>query len=110
MYVLREYGAGVHGVVVFLKYLCEPSGNGACLRSVEDYGRVFQALLCFRSNEVVVTLASDGAARLYFRCRAESLQMRGGNTIGSRTSRVVWEPEAVGREDDVIRSNHDGGL
>ena len=81
MHVLWEYGAGEHWIVVFDKNLCEPPGHRVCLRTVEDYGWVFQALLCFTSDDIVVTIASDRVAGLYFRCRSESPQMRRCDTI-----------------------------
>ena len=110
VHVLGEYGAGVHGVVVFLKYLCEPSGHRACLISVEDYGRVFELLLSNPSKGAIVRVVSDGLLCLHFDCCSEPLQMRRCDTIGSRAARVVGEPEAVGREDDVEGSDHDRGL
>ncbi len=69
MHVLGEYGAGVHGVVVFLKYLCEPPGYGTCLSSVIDDRRVFELFLGSFSNGAIVRAVSDGLLCLHFdRC------------------------------------------
>ena len=96
VHVLWKYGAGVHRIVVFLKYLCEPSGNGACLSSVEDYGRICELFLGSLSNGAIVRAVRDGLLCLHIDCRAERLQMGRCYTVGTGAARVVGEPEAVG--------------
>lgn len=102
VHVLGQDRASVEDVFRFAARLFKSERDGACLHAVERDGRIIERLLGGQSQLTIVCCFGDRATSLGFGCGTENAELVAANVIRPGAARVVWQPETVGCEDDVV--------
>jgi hypothetical protein len=106
MYVIGKDAARVDHISGALHAVGKSFGHAKGLLPIEDHwSKDKRSLRSIAKGGVILTIrhAARGGD---FGCGAESEQLPAANEVGPTAALVIWEPESVGGDDDVMRENH----
>jgi hypothetical protein len=109
MNMVRHDGAAPNSQPRLVHVLGEPAPDCSCLQTIETNWWVLQVFLRGQAFRPVVWV---GGLRSAFRdfvfrcCTTCPEQIPRSNKSGPRASWIVWQPEAIGREYEMVANNH----
>src|SRR5262249_25530592 len=80
--------------------------DGTGLDAGELHRRVFKRFLGPETQRPIVGFTGQRAGFLGLRCRAEAVQFPRTDVVRPRAARIVWQPEPIRSENDVVAEDH----